>query len=372
MGPTVISATRLHFKGPDKYLFLDKAPYQGHLTTHSKDRIVTDSAAAATAMATGQSVNNAVLSLAPPYTKDSNGMTQGKKIKTILEMASEKGLSVGVITNVEFSHATPAAFYAHVKERHNTKEIIQSLKKSPIDLLLGGGLTEDSRKELSPQFHIITDMKKLECQREKPLLGSFFGRTFPFIGDVQNKEPRKGALKKLVKFAINCLSKNKNGYFLMVESGRIDQALHLRNTCNALYETQEFDDIAQFVVNQVNLKNTLVLATADHDTGGLSINGELFRGDPFFTHRPCWKGKVKMTIKNKDYPQLFEILRLSTDGLFPEFMHSNDYMEGKTFVKSSHTAHDVNIFAWGPRGQKVRGLHKNNYVFTLLKEAMGL
>ena len=372
MGPNVISTTRLYFKGADKYLFLDKAPYQGKLSTYSKDRIVTDSAASATAMATGELVNNGVLSLAPPHTKGTSGITRGKKIKTILEMAAERGLSTGVITTVQFTHATPAAFYAHVHNRRNTSKIIDDLKESPVDIILGGGLTEEGRKKLSPKFHIVTDMDKLKCNLKKPLLGGFFNKEFPFIGDVENKEPRKGALKKLVKFTIDCLSKNKKGYFLIVESGRIDQALHNRNICNALYETKEFNDLAQFVVNRVQTKDTLVLATADHDTGGLSVNGPLFREDKLFTHSPCWKGKVKTTMKNRKYTQRYEVLRLSTDGLHPEFMHSNDFVKGKPFVKSAHTAGDVDIFGWGPGAEKVRGIHQNSYVFTLLKEAINL
>ena len=374
MGPTVISATRMHFKGVRGKLFLDKTKHRGTLTTYSKDNMVTDSAASATAMATGQKVNNGVLNWAPPPSQ-AKGTGRGKKLKTILEMAAEKGKSVGLITTVEFSHATPAAFYAHVEFRGMTPKIIKDLIASPVDLILGGGLKILStyRKNLSSKFRVVTDIKKLRCDLKRPLVGGFFADRFPYIGDTKNKAPRKGALKKLVQFAINCLSRNEKGYFLMVESGQIDQALHQRNICNALYETQEFDQIAEFVVSRVNKKTTLVLATADHDTGGLAINGFLSIGkSDFFTKKPCWKGKVTKVIKNKQSKQRYEVLRTSTDGLFPEFMHSNDRDFKKPFAKSAHTAHDVDIFAWGLGAEKVYGLNDNTFVFTLLKEAMEL
>ena len=373
MGPTVVSATRIHFKGVDGKLFLDKTRHRGVLTTYSNDSVATDSAASASAMATGQKVNNRVLSLT--FSHLSKGAKNRKKLKTILEMAAEQGKSVGLITNVEFTHATPAAFYAHVSSRNNTSEIIKSLISSPVDLILGAGLgpLDVYHKELSSKFRIVTDMKKLRCDLGKPLLGSFLAKRFPYIGDVKNKKPRREALKKLVRFAMDCLSKNDKGYFLMIESGRIDQALHQRNVCNALYETREFDEIAQFVVSHVNKKNTLVLATADHDTGGLAINGDLLRGKGgFFTKKPCWRGKVVKTNKNKQPNYKYKVLRHSTDGLHPEFMHSNDRNKKKLFFKSSHTAHDVDLFAWGLGAEKVYGLKDNTFIFTLLKEALEL
>lgn len=369
MGSTVITATRMYFKGVDGKLFLDQTRHRGKLTTPSRDRVVTDSAASATAMATGQMVDNGVLS---SFEKKP---AVNQKLKTILEMASEQGKAVGLISNVEWTHATPAAFYAHVHSREATSQIVKSLVKSPVDLILGAGLgfLDVYHKELSSKFRISTNMDNLQCDLKKPLLGSFLAKRFPFVGDVKNQKPRKDALKKMAEFAINCLSKNKKGYFLMIESGRIDQALHHRNICNALYETKEFDEVAQFVVNRVDKKNTLVLATADHDTGGLAINGDLLRGrNIFFTQKPCWRGKLVRVHKKNRTKQTYEALRGSTDSLYPEFIPDDDYGSKRKSLAAPHTAHDVDLFAWGMGAEKVYGLHNNTFVFTLLKEALEL
>ena len=386
MGPTVISATRMHFHGAQGRLFLDKTRHRGLVTTYSRNELATDSAAAATAMATGRKVDNKALSWLPSSSSSKLvsflktailGREEGRKLKTILELAAEQGKSVGLITNVEFTHATPAAFYAHVKLRGNIPGIVESLLKSPVDLIFGGGVKnmEMHRKKLSSKFHIVTDMKKLKklkCQLDQPLLGSFFGDRFPYIADVKNKEPRKDALKELTQFAIDCLSKNKKGYFLMVEGGLIDQALHQRDVCRAIHETREFDELAEFVVNRVDKKKTLVLATADHDTGGLSINGYQWGAREFFTKKPCWEGKVMKASYYKDSKYRYEALRHSTDGLLPPFMARDDRDLKKTFEKAAHTAHDVDLFAWGMGAEKVYGLKDNTFIFQQLKEAMEL
>ncbi len=365
MGPTVLTATRLQFLGPGGQLEVDQFPHLAKVRTYSLNDYVTDSAAGATAMASGMKVNNGVIG---PW-KHQNGNPQKPILgTTILEMASKAGMATGLVTTVESFHATPASFYARNKSRKQYEEIVNSMFKSSADVILGGGDRyiqnfENYSKEKT-EFTITRGGFQAKDCKDKKIVGVYSPASFPFVID---RPQGHMDLPKMTDMALKCLlAKKKKGFFLMVEAGRIDQALHARNIPAALHETKELDLTIKNTVAHLkrtgHLKNTLILVTADHDTGGLAING------PVGTPKSLLKkenGKYTSIItrhysgKGPD----FRVLRLSTDR--PD-------MKLEEIPFTTHTGTDVNLYGMGPGSDQVKGTVENTEIFTIMKNSLGL
>ncbi|HNX39227.1 MAG TPA: alkaline phosphatase [Methanothrix sp.] len=350
-------------------LFMDGMPSTGYVSTYSANSFVTDSAPAATAIATGNKTNNGVIGQDATAVQ---GETDGKNLTTILEMAEEAGLSTGLLTTTRITHATPAAFYAHVDNRDNESEIADQLLKSNVEVILGGGLQyfvgrnqtdpagkagkrEDDRNLLSEfesrdyaAVYNGSAFQKVDTGKTEKLLGLFDSSHMLYELERASSPEKEPGLAEMTDKAISILSRNPKGFFLMVEGGRIDHAAHERNLSKMAADTLAFDEAVNASLSFASRDgHTLVIVTADHECGGLVLqpeNLEEYEGgsiDPVFA-----SGTAK------------------TPGPRYDFITEMD--------EATHTAVDVPIMAFGPGAEKVsRGKLDNTQIFHIMTEALG-
>ena len=257
-GLNQITASRLAIGGPDHKLSIDQLPHQGISLTHSFDDIYTDSAAAATAWATGFKTKNKYLSI----------NAEKKKLKTILEMLDSKGYLSGIVATSSVTHATPAAFYSHIDSRYKEIEIANQLLNSSVNISLGGGQEFFDLDELKKTHHLLTNKESLKKNfiTSKRIIGLF-------DKDGIVRSPDKPSQREMTDFALEQLKNNKcSGFFLMTEGSQIDWAAHDNNIVKMIEEFKDFDETIMDLINFVTEdQETLLIITADHETGGLKI-----------------------------------------------------------------------------------------------------
>jgi alkaline phosphatase len=262
-GMGVGQLTAAEIENGDDSLVITSLPYMSMVTTHSSSGYVTDSAAAATALATGFKARNGVISLDADW----------EELRTVVEAAEELGLSTGLVTNTRVAHATPAGFMAHVSSRDNEAEIARQALDSGVDVLMGGGSFYFNR--LSPEdagYLVVESTEELMAATSGKVLG-LFNTGYMSYESVRDPE-KEPSLAQMTGKALELLGSNPDGFFLMVEGGRIDHASHDNDYENAVSETLSFDaSVLEALVYASGRDDTLVIVTADHVTGGLSIIG---------------------------------------------------------------------------------------------------
>ena len=257
---------------------IEQLPVKSEVITRAFNNVITDSAAAATAIATGVKTKDGVLGL---------NAREGR-VKNITEAAIEKGMSTGIISSMSLNHATPAGFYAHLKSRNTYYEIGLQLISSDINYFGGGGLYRHEGKEGNrPNLYTLAvkagykvfmngkvpDTDKLNSGSKvisvNPALRS--DACMPYV----EKRPKNGrALSDFVKEAIQILSDNMSGFFIVIEGGNIDYACHDNEYKRMLHEIADFDGAVNEALKfyKTRPENTLIIVTADHETGGLSFD----------------------------------------------------------------------------------------------------
>ena len=257
-GLNQVMLSRLAIGGMDHKLSIDQLPYHGISLTHSYNNIYTDSAAAATTWATGHKTKNRYLSI------DVNK----EKLQTITEMLSKKSYIFGLVATSSITHATPAAFYAHIDSRYKYSEIAEQLINSPINIAMGGGLEFFDVEKIGDSHHVLTNKKSfnLDLNDSKKVIGLF-------DNDGIYRDPEKPTQREMTDFTLKYLNKNQcNGFFLMTEGSQIDWAAHDNNANEMITEFRDFDLTIKDLINFVTQnKETLLIITADHETGGLQI-----------------------------------------------------------------------------------------------------
>lgn len=250
-------------------------PVTGFSKTYSANKYITDSGAGATAIAIGKKANNESIGI------DALGIAHPSLIK----LAKEKGLSTGIVVTCDITHATPASFYANVKHRKQNEDIALAFLEGNVDIFIGGGLdnflSEKRKDKLSlidslekRGYNLVYDLDKLDSirgykdGRNSLLAGLFYGGHPPLA----NK--RYDMLSKSLRKSLELLSENNNGFFLMVEGSQIDFEAHLNRFDNMVEEVLDFDKaVGQAIEFAKRDNNTLVIVIADHETGGLTLNG---------------------------------------------------------------------------------------------------
>lgn len=268
---------------PIKPLTMDSFPVVGMNTTQSYDQLVTDSAAAGTALACGVKTDNKSIGQTP----------DGKRLKSVLEGARDNGWSTGLVTTTRITHATPAAFATHIDHRDKEDQIAAQLVDSGVDVLLGGGdrfflpqTSAGSKRKDNRDLYAELKAKNYNVVNNVAELRSFTPSGTPandkLVGiynnshltwDIDRDPAKEPSLAEMTTKAVNVLSENKNGFFLMVEGGRIDHAAHQHDAAGIIRDTLAFDD-AVAVAYDFYLKHpqeTLILVVADHETGGLGL-----------------------------------------------------------------------------------------------------
>lgn len=339
MGAEHRKAGRWASVGQSGQLAMDTLPVNGWLQTASADSSITDSAAGITAMATGVKTDNGHIGVDP----------DDVVLETILEIAEGRGMSTGLVTTVQVSHATPAAFAAHVPDRNMMREIALQMIESGVDVLLGGGEDEflpmsengcygemgersDGRNLIaeaqSAGFTYVCDAAGLAAVNSlttDELLGLFADeQIWP--------RPFAPSLAAMTETAIEILDRDPQGFFLMVEGGQIDWAGHGNDGANVIEDVIGFDEAVQVGLDYTALHpDTLVIVAADHETGGMSVS--LSAGDQEF----------------------------AMPDLTPFYI---------SFTTTGHTAADVPVTASGPWSSSLIGTQQNTEVFFTMRKAL--
>ena len=264
-GPASLTVAR-QVKGAP--LAIDRVVY-GLIETRSANSSVTDSAAAATALACGVRTNNGMVGMAP----------DGARVRSIAEAAKAEGKSVGIVTTDAITGATPAGFSAHVPHRSQTGEILAQQIGSGFDLFLGGGrrvLTESSRERLAAAGYALVE----DAEGLRAASGKVFGLFAPGVMTAM-VERRSGApcseptLPEMAAKALDLLDANPQGFFLMIEGAQVDKGNHAHDLPWATYELLAFDEAVALVLAWADAHpGTVVAITADHETGGLVLLNE--------------------------------------------------------------------------------------------------
>ncbi|MBN2735336.1 MAG: alkaline phosphatase [Spirochaetales bacterium] len=251
-------------------------PYQCKTTTYNEQGYITDSAAAATALATGQKTYNGLISQ----------NINGKNLKTIVEILADKGMKTGIISSVSMDHSTPGAFYAHSVSRYNYYQIAMQAATSPVDYF-GGGPFLDSyvpSDQLNPK----------EAMVDAGWIVSEDPFRIHFQGDIRSKlytyQPNRNNEKDSLPYCIDATTedvsmadfteigikrlKNPKGFFMMIEGGKIDWASHANDIATMVHEVIGFSKAVEKAIDFYNEypDETLIIVTADHETGDLEYD----------------------------------------------------------------------------------------------------
>lgn len=295
---------------PSLHLAMDTLPVTGITTTHSADSLITDSAAAGTALAAGVKTNNGVIGLLP----------NGTKVTTLLEQARDHGMKTGIITSTRLTHATPASFISKNPDRDNENAIAEEFVTSHVDYMVGGGYRHFVNKEsgfktkrtddkdlvstLKSEGYktFISEKSTQDFMNYQPhvgdkVFGAFSASHLPYSLD-QEQKANTPSLAQLVDKGITLLSEEgqKKGFFMMVEGGRIDHAGHAHDITGNIDDTLAMDEAVKSAMSFYNKhpKETLIVVAADHETGGMGLGF----GENYFL-KLDQLAKVKQSIEDK-------------------------------------------------------------------------
>jgi len=425
MGPAAITAARIYRYGEGGLLHFERLERVARIKTYSADAQTTDSAPSMGSYMTGAKINNAVISMvdarASAPQKDAHGNLtidtcnegNGKPAATLLELAKAHGKAVGAVTTTEATHATPASTYAHHCHRNAGYAIAAQAVpggagynpalQDGIDVLMGGGAQHftpydaaanpkgradgrDLLAELAAQGYAVARTRE---QMEAATPGrKFIGLYSPddhLEYELDRPRSAKGAtqpsLAQMAVKAIDLLAPDPDGFFLVVEGGKIDHALHGSSVKRALADVVAFDDAIQATLEKMNvldpgLKHTLVVVTADHDHT-LTINGTARRGNPILDIVRGADGAPALDADGRPYTALTfgngpQRKPLRTD-VSSEEVQADDYQQetGFRLKGESHGGGDVKLYAAGAGAAAFRGTMENTRVFELMKGALG-
>lgn len=356
-------AARLYLDGLNGQLTMDKLPVSGQLTTspHDPKATVTDSAAAATAWSTGVKTYNGAIGVD----------AKGRSLPILGQQAKAAGKSTGLVTTSQVTDASPAAFFAHTTDRARQDDIaLQYITKSKPDVILGGGedwwlpagtpgawpdkpaedTTEESKgtkgnlvkKAQAAGYQYVSDAKGLAHARRGKLLGLFgneemFQQQAEGEGDVYRPAVD---LATMTRKALDTLSTNKKGFFLMVEEEGIDEFAHHNNGTRVLQAMASLEKAVKVARDYVAAHpDTLLVITGDHDCGGLTVEDAVADDET---------GTAPST----------------EDGPFP--VKGSDHTFVMDWATTEHTGADVPVTAVGPLAEQFTGKHPNTHVHDVL------
>lgn len=322
MGLAQIYSTQLE-KGN---LSIFQFPYVGLQRTNSSSGYITDSAAAGTALSSGVKTRNGMLGM------DSDTV----RTTSIMELAKSRGLLTGIAVTCTVTHATPAAYYAHQPYREMHEEIAEDLLLSGVDVCIGGGKQyfdnrKDKRnlfKELGAKnYQLAYTLNDLDNIQRPRVVALFAEKDLPNIS-----EGRGDMLSHATSKMLSLLNKGK-GFFAMVEGSQIDWGGHANDREYVISEVYDFDKAVKQALDFAKKDgNTLVIVTADHETGGMSLIGD-------------------------------EGVPMMGNSINPVTVN---------FSTKSHSATPVPVFAYGPGAENFTGYYDNTEFFTKIKNLLGL
>ncbi len=325
-GLAQISSGQLHLVGKEGLLNIQRLPVIGLVKTYASDNLITDSASGATAYSCGKKTNNRMIAMLP----------DGSPCKTILEHAEEQGMSTGLVVTSGITHATPASYAAHVSDRGMKSQIAEQFLSSGVEVFLGGGT----------EYFIPQSVENSKREDDKNLIREFSSNGYTYVETAETMKTAKGdkllgmfatgglthaenepTLAEMTSKALDMLKVNDNGFFLMVEGSQIDWGGHGNDAAYVMREVQSFDESIGVVLDfAVEDGETLVVITADHGTGGMTMQKGL-------------NGGSDMEI---------------------------------AWTTGNHTGIPVPLMAYGPQSLQFSGWHENSEVGVMVALILGM
>ena len=450
----ILAGQQQGLMGEEYQLSFDKLPFSGFSKTYNVDAQTPDSAGTMTAMMTGVKTDMGVISVGADVNRGDCASMQGNKLVTALELAEIAGKSTGVVSTARITHATPAATYAHSPERNwedisdmpasevsagcediasqlvnfesNLEARFSGLNVDGLEVAMGGGrrhflpkdatfnsadaksaiegdrtdnrdLTAEWQSKYPSGNYVIdqTGFDAINTETTTHLLGLFNESHMQYEADRGNDIAGEPSLSQMTNKAINILDNNDKGFFLMVESGRIDHAHHAGNAYNALNETIEFAKSVQYAVEHTDPNDTLILVTADH-SHVFTIAGYPKRGNPIlgkvvsvgqstpslaaddmpyttlgYTNGRGFKDLGTQTNADAGYDEAIVTGRVDLTNIDTTTV---GFHQEALVPRSSetHAGEDVGIYASGPSSQLVRGTNEQSYIFHVMNNAGNL
>jgi alkaline phosphatase len=438
MGVSTVTAARIFEgqqrgeSGEENVLSFERLPYLALSKTYSHNGQVSDSASTATALLGGVKTNDWTLGVDAGVTPGDCASAEGHHVTSALELAERAGMATGIVTTTAVTHATPAATYAHAAERAweadadlpeemraaGCADIARQLLEFPHgdgpEVVMGGGRENfhpdgaadpeypeepgrrlDGRdlarewiegREGAAYVWNAEQLDGLDPSTTGPVLGLFQPDHLHYEADREGDPAGEPSLSRMTGFALDVLGRDPDGYFLLVESGRIDHAHHDTNAYRALVETVELARAVQVAMDRTDPEETLILVTADHSHPflmagyvtrgnpilGLARGNDLADGRPLNQPRRTADGTPYTTLSYGNGPGHRSAEERGV--LETEDPTEPDYLQyaGLPMRDSTHSGEDVPVYARGPGAQLIRGVVEQNYVFHVMNAAARL
>jgi alkaline phosphatase len=431
MGVSTVSAARIlqgqiaGQSGEENLLSFEKFPFSGFSKTYNVDQQTSDSAGTMTAMMAGIKTDAGVLSVDEQVNRGDCASAKGRQVTTALELAILSGKATGIVTTARITHATPAASYAKSAERdwENDSELSAEAKaagcidiaqqllafEGGIDVVLGGGrkhflpeanmgARQDGKnlieqwQKIYPQGQYVNSKQQLftlNSQDNGPILGLFNDSHMNYSAEKSN-EP---SLVDMTNVALSKLKNNEDGFFLIVEAGRIDHGHHAGNAYNALHETIEFSDAIESALTQVDLADTLIVVTADH-SHVMTFAGYPKRGNPILG-KVVAAGETTPTLADDGLPYTTlsymngrgmhdlgtegdadAVKKLAINTGRKDISEINTQLPGyhqEALIprhSETHGGEDVGIYATGPGAQWLTGVNEQHMIFHVIAQSL--
>ena len=414
MGYGALQIGKYALKGADGRFAFELFPNVAMITTYSLNALVTDSAAAATAIATGHKTNNGMIAMLP----------DGTVLPTILEAMQAAGKAAGMVVTNTVYDATPAGFATHWNTRGGSSEIAAQLLDKELDVLMGGGRDQfrikgvadgkraDGRNLMGEAtamgYSVVTDREALDKATGGRILGLFHPSYMNYQLDRAYLGTHEPTLAEMTRKALSVLREKDNGFFLMIEGSRIDHAAHAGDLGGVIAELNDFNEAValayQFAIAD---GNTLVIVTADHDTMGLSATEPFdysrmkeFKVSPEFMALQLATTSDGKAFDPESIRKVFADFANVTDitdadiALIQSMFGKAPYMVGyavgavlstrvnagivssavqiKSPSSGGHTGNPVPLFAFGPGAELFGGVMDNTEISPKIAEAAGI
>ncbi|GGY55114.1 alkaline phosphatase [Parvularcula lutaonensis] len=417
--------------GEENLLTFESLPFTGFAKTYNTNMQVPDSAGTATAILSGHKTKAGVINVNQTVPRGDCEASKSGRLPTILEVAQDTERSIGVVSTARLTHATPASLYASAADRgweadRNLPEgvdcediasqLIDAAQNYELVVALGGGRSnflpkatpdpeypnrtgarEDARdlmagwRGISRRHKTVTTRSELlEASKRDKVLGLFEPSHMMYEHDRTEREADEPSIAEMTRFAIERLSRDKDGYFLLVEGGRVDHAHHSGNAYRALTDAIAFDEAVKVATEMTDPEDTLIIVTADHGHT-ISFNGYPHRGNPIM-------GVVKGLTSEGEPSELPE--QAGDQRPYTTLSYANGQgakvtpaiegrPAGRPFVEEdealdpdykqqalvpmfseTHGGQDVAIYARGPGAHYLTGVNEQNYIYYVMEDAL--
>lgn len=430
----ILAGQKAGMAGEEHLLAFETLPWIALAKTYNTNVQTPDSAGTATAMVTGHKTKAGVLSVDQTVARGDCDGSKGRELPTLLDVAADTGRRIGIISTARLTHATPASLYAKSPERgweadtdlpgtagactDIAAQLIAAADQYPIDVAFGGGRTNffpdsmadpeyperegargdgrnllDEWEGLGRRNSVIWNAEQfssLDPGRRGAVLGLFEPSHLQYEADRGGDPAGEPSLAEMTGFAIDKLAARGEGYFLMVEGGRVDHAHHAGNAARALVDTIAFDDAVATALEKTAAEDTLIIVTSDHGHT-MVFQGYPSRGNPILglargvdstgaprdLALPAGDGKPFTTLAYGNGPgspfaQPSEDGRVTRPAPTDEEVADLDYKQQAAIPAPSetHGGQDVAVYARGPQAHLIGGVVEQNYLYYVMREAM--